>query len=96
MPKAARKTDSCTGHADFPSRPATGGSPNVEIEGLAALRQGDSWATHCNPEPLCHGASQATGSSTVFVNGKPLARVGDAVGCGSSIATGAETVIVGG
>ncbi len=95
MPPAARKTDTCTGHGAFPSRPSIEGSPDVFIEGLAALRQGDAWATHRDPTPVCHGANQATGSSTVFVNDKPLARIGDPVGCGSSVATGATTVFAG-
>lgn len=96
MPAAARKSDTCTGHADYPSRPSVQGSPDVFLEGLAALRQGDAWAVHCNPEPLCHGGAQADGSSTVFVNGRPLARIGDSVSCGSSVATGASTVFAGG
>lgn len=96
MPPAARKSDFCSGHGAFPPRASIEGSPDVFIEGLEALRQDDAWAAHCDPVPTCHSANQAAGSSTVFVNGKPLARIGDAVGCGSSVATGATTVFAGG
>jgi uncharacterized Zn-binding protein involved in type VI secretion len=55
--------------------PAVGGSPNVNVNGRAALRVGD---------PGIHGAScgpntwtAAAGSGTVFINGKPAHRKGD-------------------
>lgn len=95
MPAVSRKGDTCTGHAGFPPRPSTAGSPNVFINGIAAHRQGDSWASHCNPNS-CHGSVLANGSSTVFVNGKPLARIGDPVACGSTVATGSGNVFAGG
>lgn len=44
----------------------------------------------------CHGSTMASGSSTVFVNGKPLSRIGDQVACGSSSAQGSPDVFAGG
>jgi uncharacterized Zn-binding protein involved in type VI secretion len=38
----------------------------------------------------------ASGSSTVYVNGKQIGRVGDPVACGSSVATGSSNVFAGG
>ncbi|WP_235856104.1 PAAR domain-containing protein [Mesobaculum littorinae] len=35
------------------------------------------------------------GSATVFVNGKPAGRVGDAISCGGSAATGSGDVGIG-
>lgn len=96
MPKVARITDLCTGHGPWPPRASTGASGDVFAEGLAVHRQGDGWATHCAPGPICHGGSLATGSGTVFANGKQLGRVGDPVDCGSSVASGASTVFAGG
>lgn len=64
--------------------------------GLAVHRQGDSWAVHCDPKPSCHGGSLASGSGTVFANGKQLGRIGDPVDCGSAVAAGASTVFAGG
>lgn len=85
-----------TGHGPWPSRPSTGGSENAFVNGIAVHRQGDAWAVHCNPEHVCHGGVLASGSSTVFVNGKPIGRVGDPVSCGSSVASGSENVFAGG
>jgi uncharacterized Zn-binding protein involved in type VI secretion len=36
------------------------------------------------------------GSSTVFVNGKPIGRVGDPVACGGLVAEGSPNVLAGG
>ncbi|MGL5948131.1 MAG: PAAR domain-containing protein [Aeromonas sp.] len=95
MPAAARQGDTCTGHGDFPPRASVSGSPDVLINSQPALRQGDAWAVHCNPKPTCHSGTQAAGSGTVKVNGKPLARVGDAVSCGGSVASGSGDVFAG-
>ncbi len=96
MPAVSRLGDQCTGHAGFPPRPSTSASPDVFVNGIAAHRQGDSWAVHCNPTPSCHGSSLQAGSSSVFVNGKALARIGDPVACGSSVAQGSPNVFAGG
>lgn len=100
MPPASRLDDICTGHECFPPRNATSGSPNVFINSRAAHRQGDSWAVHaCTHPDMPHGShagSLGAGSSTVFVNGKQLARVGDPVSCGSSVASGSSNVFAGG
>jgi len=37
-----------------------------------------------------------TGASNVHVNGRPVARIGDAINCGSMIAMGYPTVNAGG
>ena len=94
MPAASRLGDLCTGHGPWPPRLSIAGSPDVVIEGSAALRVGDAWAVHC--AGACHGGAQASGSGSVFVNGRPLARIGDAVDCGSAVASGAATVFAGG
>ncbi|MEG9883835.1 MAG: PAAR domain-containing protein [Hyphomicrobiales bacterium] len=85
-----------TGHGAFPPRAATGGSADVFVRGLGVQGQGDPWAIHCNPTPVCHGSALAAGSSSVFANSLALGRVGDPIDCGSFVATGAATVFVGG
>lgn len=90
----ARLTDTCTGHGPFPPRTNTTASTNVFINGLGAHRVTDGWAVHCAGS--CHDSVLASGSSTVFVNGLPLGRVGDAIECGSTIATGSDNVYAGG
>lgn len=66
------------------------GSPTVLICNLPA-------ATVGNP-CLCVGPpdSIVAGSSTVFINGKPAARMGDKTAHGGTIAMGCPTVLIGG
>lgn len=96
MPAAARLADVCTGHADFPPRPNDQGSPNVYVNGRPLHRNGDHWLQHCNPVPVCHDSALGGGSATVYANGKRAGRIGDAVACGSTVATGSGDVFIGG
>lgn len=95
MPAASRLGDLCTGHDCYPPRPSTGASGDVYINGIGAHRQGDGWASHCCG-PACHASALSGGSGSVFVNGQPLGRIGDAVGCGSVVAQGSPSVFAGG
>jgi uncharacterized Zn-binding protein involved in type VI secretion len=100
MPGVTRQGDSCSGHDCFPPRASTSGSPDVFVNGIAAHRQGDGWASHtCTHDKIphgSHGSSLAAGSSTVFCNGKQLGRIGDPVACGSSVVGGSGDVFAGG
>lgn len=97
MPAVSRLGDNCTGHGCWPSRPSTGASPTVFVNGIAAHRQGDAWAAHtCPTIPQTHASVLAAGSATVFANGKQLARIGDPVACGGSVAQGSSSVFAGG
>ena len=100
MPAVTRLGDICTGHECFPPRKSTSGSPNVFVNGISAHRQSDSWeahtCTHADTPHGTHGGSLASGSGTVYVNGKQLGRIGDPVDCGSSVATGSGNVYAGG
>lgn len=97
MPAVSRLGDNCTGHGCWPPRPSTGASPNVRVNGIAAHRQGDAWAPHtCPTIPETHASVLAAGSTTVSVNGKQLARIGDPVACGSAVAQGSANVFAGG
>jgi uncharacterized Zn-binding protein involved in type VI secretion len=44
----------------------------------------------------CHDGVASSGSPNVFVNGKPVCRIGDAISCGDTMATGSENVFVNG
>ena len=94
MPAQTRKGDICTGHGCFPPRVNVEGSPDVIINNIPAHRQGDGWSTHCCGDS-CHGSTTAQGSSTVYINNKQAARIGDPVACGSVIAQGSPDVFVG-
>lgn len=97
MPAAHRHMpDKCTGHACYPGRATSGGSPNVFINKAPAHRVGDPYVAHgCGVCPP-HGAVGAAGSGSVFTNYRPQRRVGDAVSCGGAAATGSSNVFVGG
>lgn len=91
MPAVTRLNDVCTGHGCFPSRPNNAASTDVYVNSRGAHRQDDGYASHCCGPP-CHGSSLASGSSSVYVNGKQLGRIGDPVACGSAAATGANDI----
>ena len=105
MPKAARLTDKSNCPSDSHGRkccphnvtgPSTTASQNVNINGLGALRVGDSGthSTCCGPNTW----KCVEGSSTVFINGKPAVRLGDMTShCGGTgkIITGSDDVIIG-
>lgn len=93
-----RKGDKSTGHGPYKPRPATGASPDVFVNGIAVNREGDTWAPHGPPPNDVHvGETHTTtsGSSTVKVNGKQLARIGDPVE-GDTIGAGSSNVFAGG
>lgn len=105
MPKAARITDQSNCPSDSHGNdccphnvtgPAITGSDNVNINGLKALRVGDT-GTHSG----CCGSNTwkcSVGSSTVFINGLPAVRQGDqTTHCGGTgtIITGSDDVYIG-
>lgn len=93
-----------TGHGCDTVTTVLGGSPNVVVGNVGVLRKGDPLAKHTINQtppllpPCIDHPSQVvnTGSATVFVNGKPIARVGDLVDIGGSITAGISTVFAGG
>lgn len=96
MPAAGRMgIDGSTGHGAFAPRAGSiNGSADVIINGHGALRVSDAWPLHSDGDSV-HGGTQATGSSTVYVNGLPLARIGDAISDGDAVASGSSDVICG-
>lgn len=98
MPAAARLGD-MTAHAGTPLGPGPGSS-NVIIGGMPAWRAVTD--SHACPltTPNPHGSGIVlTGSTTVFINGFPAARMGDSIveagGSSNSIIMGDFTVIIG-
>ena len=74
------------------------GSPNVKVNGIPWSRQGDINIPHLLPGSPCpsHSAPIASGSSTVFVNGRGAGRIGDAITACTSVAQGSPNVSAGG
>ena len=80
------------------------GSSDVLIEGIGAVREGDTMVSHpdgdpCVPAPVNHAPALSTYSTTVFVNGKGIGRVGDKYNSDGhydhTITSGAGTVFAG-
>lgn len=68
-------------------------SQNVFCNGLGVHLQGQKWGGHGRGN---HSRpTSIKGSPTVFVNGKPLMRVGDPLSCGHKVATGSPNVVCG-
>jgi len=98
MPAVARQGDSfSTGHGCTGESTLTGPSNDVFVDGIGVERMGDPCVEHtiksgrrCSP----HVVNISSGSATVFVNGKPIARVGDSIDAGT-ITGGSSTVFSG-
>jgi uncharacterized Zn-binding protein involved in type VI secretion len=98
MPKATRLGDIGSGHAcHFPPTPSIGASPDVYVNGIPLVRQGDAYAPHACPTcPVpVHPRSLSGGSGSVFANGKPAGRIGDAISCGGAADAGSPDVTLG-
>lgn len=93
MPSAVRLGDSTTGHGCWPPTTLASASSNVIINGIGAVKVGDSIVPHCCPSG-CHGGTQSSGSPNVMTNGNAQARIGDSISCGDSNAAGSPNVII--
>jgi len=98
MPGVARLGDPIsTGHGCDGATTLTGPSGDVFADGIAVERAGDPTVSHRVSGRGCsvsHVAAINAGSGSVFVNGKPLARIGDSADAGS-ITGGSGTVFAG-
>lgn len=96
MPAVTRIGDADVAHCSGMTRAQ--GSGDVFANSIAVSRQGDNNTTHLLPGVPCpaHAAPIASGSSTVFVNGKGCGRVGDGISGCTSVAQGSSNVFAGG
>jgi uncharacterized Zn-binding protein involved in type VI secretion len=88
MPAVTRIGDADVTHCSDMVRAQ--GSSDVFVNNIPVSRQGDVNTVHLEPGSPCpsHAAAITIGSTTVFVNGKGIGRVGDAItGC-TSVAQG--------
>ena len=95
MPAVTRIGDADVDHCSGMTR--EGGSGDVRVNDIGVSRQGDNNTSHLLPPVPCpaHSAPIATGSTTVFVNGKGCGRVGDAISGCTSVAEGSPNVFAG-
>ena len=90
-----RKGDADVIHCSVPHRLQH--SPDVFVNNIAVSRQGDLNTVHVLPGLPCpsHQAPIATGSTTVFINGKGCGRIGDSISACTSVAEGSDNVFAG-
>ncbi|WP_340616877.1 PAAR domain-containing protein [Xenorhabdus entomophaga] len=77
-----------TEHDDCSATLVITGASTVKVDGAYLARQGDVLASHCS-----HSRAIASGSGSVFIEGKPAARTGDAVDCGGIVIGGGSVNI---
>ena len=93
MPPAARVSD-ITSHAGTIDRP---GVTTVIICKKPAAVSGTNHLCGLPPPAGPHSPTPiGQGSRTVLIGGKPAARIGDPIGCGAQIISGAPDVLIGG
>ncbi|BAO65510.1 hypothetical protein A9978_24785 [Pseudomonas sp. UMC65] len=89
---------------DLPE-PTTGelirGSPNVFVNLRNAMRAGEDVSSSCTGFPVAHPpwpfpVTIAEGSATVYINGKPAARLSSKMTCGAHIKSGSPNTFIGG
>ena len=109
MPSVATNGSACTtGHGCDTTTTVNGGSSNVIVGNKGVARKDDPLSDHTidkptlglpyPPEPLCidHPNQKVNeGSATVFVNDRPIARVGDSVDISGKIEEGSISVVAG-
>lgn len=90
---AAARVGDVTSHGGVVVGP---GVPTVLIGGMLAAVLGDVHACPIPPPAHVPSTPFVTGSSTVFIGGKPALRTTDASGCGAMVLVGCPTVMIGG
>ena len=96
MPAAARQGDAGAVHCN--AYTIASGSPDVFFDGKPVARDGDVSTTHQKPSGnkcVPHVSKIIARNSTVFINGRPIATVGDRMSDCTQIIQGSETVVVG-
>lgn len=96
MPAVARQGDAGAAHCS--SYTIATGSENVFIDGRAVARNGDSSTVHQKPSGnkcVPHVSQIIATSNSVFINGRPVAVVGDRLSECTQIVQGSETVFIG-
>lgn len=98
MPSVARLGDKSTGHGCFPPTPIVQDcSDNVFINGISCATVGAKHVTHSCGRVVHPTSSRniTDGSSSVYCNGKAVARIGDTIACGDAVGQGSGNVFAG-
>lgn len=87
-----RLGDPSTGHGAWGPNTQVQASSNVFVNGIGAVRDGDSYKPHKGPST--HPETAKSGA-TVFVNGRAVHRTGDPCSCGDTAGQGSQNVFAG-
>lgn len=90
MPQLTVVGKKTAGHGQWPPVAAVTGDPNITINGMGIVREGDTYQQHCNIANSCHVPTvlPGTGNPNILINGIPAAYVGLVLSCGDVIAEG--------
>jgi uncharacterized Zn-binding protein involved in type VI secretion len=98
MSEVSRLGDTISVHECGVVPTAAVGSSDVKTNNINTHRQGDANTAHPGvPAPPCtnHTTTLSSGSSSVYVNNKQIARNGDGYGCGIALTQGSGNVFSG-
>lgn len=93
---AARKGEMNLPEPGHPPTTMVDSCGTVKINGVLATFQGAKASPHQVGTAPPHQGAVVIGSTTVKIEGKGAARMGDMLSCGSQIGSGSGTVIIGG
>lgn len=99
MPSVSRVGDTVSVHECGVVPTAASGSSDVYTNNISTHGQGDANTAHPFAPPIAgcptHSTALSSGSSSVYVNGKQIARIGDSYGCGIALTQGSGNVFAG-
>jgi uncharacterized Zn-binding protein involved in type VI secretion len=99
MPSIALESKVSTGHDCFPPVPAVGPYTTKSfINGLAIqLKDVTRYQPHTCGRTTHSGGTRLVieGSSTFFLEGKAVARIGDSIACGDAVSEGSSNSFIG-
>jgi uncharacterized Zn-binding protein involved in type VI secretion len=99
MPAVSRVGDKISVHECGVVPTAAVGSADVKTNDINTHRESDANTSHPYlPPPLgcpAHSTTLSSGSSSVYVNNKQIARDGDSYGCGIALTQGSANVFSG-
>jgi uncharacterized Zn-binding protein involved in type VI secretion len=95
MPAITRVgVDVSAGHCFPPRPPSSAAQGTVFVNSILATVVGATYPAHtCGTST--HDGAASVGSATVFIEGKPVHRIGDDISCGDVSASGSPNVFAG-
>lgn len=94
MPDIATAKSTTSGHDKCPPTSASNPGHSLTVNGVSVLCVGDTFQPHGCDAHKPHPPTITAGSSSLTVDGKPVAFVGCACDCGDTIASGDNQVNV--